>query len=71
MKPHEIFGVAVRTVGVWVIAETIMGMTSVGSPLGFVGILMKVLLGCYVFNRANFIVDLAYPESTRFDPLAQ
>jgi len=61
MKPHELFGVAVRTTGVWVFAETLMNL-SFGAPLGVVMIVMKIALAIYLFFRANFIVTLAYPR---------
>ena len=70
MKPHELFGVAVRTIGVWVFAETLMNL-SFAAPVGIVMIVMKITLAIYLFFRANFIVSLAYPKDSweGFDPL--
>jgi hypothetical protein len=70
MKPHELFGVAVRSLGVWVFAETLMNL-SFGASIGVVMIVMKITLAFYLFFRATFIVGLAYPKShwNEIDPL--
>ena len=71
MKPHELFGVAVRAIGVWVFAETLMNL-AFSVPLGVVMIMLRIVLAAYLFFRANFVVSLAYPKEFRegFDPIS-
>ena len=64
MKPHELFGVLVRAIGVWVFAETLMNLAFADS-IGVVRIVMKLVLASYLFFRANFLVGLAYPKDFR------
>jgi hypothetical protein len=71
MKPYELFGVAVRAIGVWCFADTLMNL-GFASALGAVMILLRIVLAAYLFFRANFIVSLAYPKDYReeFEPIS-
>ena len=71
MKAHELFGVIVRTFGVWVLIQAALTITAIGTPLGVVVLVMEVVLGFYLLFKADMIVGMSYQRlpPSDFDPL--
>jgi len=80
MKPSDLLGVLVRAIGIWQIAGGLFQLPNVVSSfqftnerqllwqLGLATVSLagsEVLVGCFLFFAANWIVQRAYPESAR------
>jgi hypothetical protein len=72
MKASEVFGIIVRTLGLWIVVQVVLHLAGAfTSPTAVVGIVMEAMLGFYLFFRADFIVNIAYRRlpPNDFDPL--
>ncbi len=64
MNAKELFGVAVRTIGLWLIANGAISMTAVlAAPEAMIGIAVYLVVGAILFFRAEGFVRTAYGSS--------
>ena len=63
MKPSEVFGVVVRSVGLMVIVANVVGLiTSIAQPGVLFIVVPMLLLGIWLLRGAPAIVQFAYPD---------
>jgi hypothetical protein len=74
MKPSELFGVVLRSIGVLLILAAVFQLFAgavdllLGGPGGLIAVavfvgLPALLLGLAIFRRADTIVHMAYPDN--------
>ena len=64
MNARELFGVAVRTIGLWLIANGVISMAAVlAAPQAIVGIAVYLIVGAILFFGAEGFVRTAYGSS--------
>ncbi len=68
MNAKELFGVAVRTMGLWLIANALISMTTIwAAPTAIIGIFPYLIVGAILFFGANGFVRTAYDGSWAMD----
>jgi len=61
MRGHELFGVVVRTLGLWLIVQAILSfILSLASLQAFISVLAQAIVGAVLFFGANGFVRTAY-----------
>jgi hypothetical protein len=67
MHPRDLFGVAIRTMGVWLLANAIV--SCVQAPLASLGIAPAALMGAILISRADRIVNKIYGKPPARDSI--
>jgi hypothetical protein len=64
MKPTELFGVAVRTLGLWIVVNSTTGLLTSGLSLGAIlAFGSNIVVGCILLFGASGFVRAAYGHS--------
>jgi hypothetical protein len=66
MKPSELFGVVVRTIGLLIVLEAV-SLICVATLHIVLRIVLSLFVGVYFLSGAESLVDLVYPSPPR-DP---
>ena len=61
MNPRDIFGIVVRTIGIWLIAQSVLHLATIfANALILVAVILEAGVGCALLLAADNIVWIAY-----------